>query len=127
MEHAITDIRYDEEYARFYMEYTNQGRKLPPPLEGRTLYQEFLQQHANRLGAAGHAHSQLLGNAGLPPNPLGRPPGAQPAAWWTGGQLHGNGRGLRGATAKGRRAFGATSPSPSCGTCVGWVRRPRGD
>lgn len=38
MEHA--DIRFDEDYARFYEAYSGQ-RKLPPPVEGRTLYSEL--------------------------------------------------------------------------------------
>lgn len=68
MEHALTDIRLDEEYAKFYMEYSGQ-RKLPPPLDGRTLYQELQQ----RLG---HAAQQQLMNAaaaGLQSAASGRP------------------------------------------------------
>ncbi|KAF5825338.1 hypothetical protein DUNSADRAFT_11431 [Dunaliella salina] len=52
LEHPnITDIRYDEDYLRFYQEYSGQ-RKLPPPIDGRTFFQElpgYLQQ--TRLGS----------------------------------------------------------------------------
>lgn len=60
-----TDIRYDEDYARFYEAYSGQ-KKLPPPVEGRTLYNELpglLQQ--KQLQAAQQA--ALLGSATPPP------------------------------------------------------------
>lgn len=61
MEHA--DIRFDEDYARFYEAYSGQ-RKLPPPVEGRTLYSELglLQQKQQML-----AHQQGLLSSATPP------------------------------------------------------------
>lgn len=58
-----TDIRFDEDYARFYEAYSGQ-KKLPPPVEGRTLYNELpglLQQ--KQLQAA----QQALLSAATPP------------------------------------------------------------
>lgn len=61
MEHA--DIRFDEDYARFYEAYSGQ-RKLPPPVEGRTLYSELglLQQKQQML-----AHQQGMLSSATPP------------------------------------------------------------
>eukprot|EP00878_Enallax_costatus_P025401 GHUV01027176.1.p1 GENE.GHUV01027176.1~~GHUV01027176.1.p1 ORF type:complete len:150 (+),score=31.74 GHUV01027176.1:395-844(+) len=61
MEHA--DIRFDEDYARFYEAYSGQ-RKLPPPVEGRTLYSELglLQQKQQML-----AHQQGILSSATPP------------------------------------------------------------
>eukprot|EP00775_Hariotina_reticulata_P010966 gene10966-11121_t len=61
IEHA--DIRFDEDYARFYEAYSGQ-RKLPPPVEGRTLYSELglLQQKQHML-----AHQGMLGSVTPPP------------------------------------------------------------
>lgn len=65
VDHTVTDIRYDEDYAKFYEAY-GQACKLPPPIEGRTLYQDIpglLQR--SRLGqqmlaGAGAANQQML-------------------------------------------------------------------
>jgi hypothetical protein len=64
MEHA--DIRFDEDYARFYEAYSGQ-RKLPPPVEGSTLYSDLglLQQKQQQLLAA------QLGTATPPPSVAG--------------------------------------------------------
>lgn len=64
-DHGMPDIRYDEDYARFYEVYSGQ-KKLPPPVEGHTLYQELpgLFQHA-RLGG----HQGLMPGAHGGPNP----------------------------------------------------------
>lgn len=61
MEHA--DIRFDEDYARFYEAYSGQ-RKLPPPVEGRTLYSELglLHQKQQLL-----AHQQGMLSSATPP------------------------------------------------------------
>eukprot|EP00798_Chlamydomonas_sp_ICE-L_P020342 gene20342-27104_t len=40
MAEALGDIRLDEDYEQFYQNYSGQ-RKLPPPVQGRTLYQEL--------------------------------------------------------------------------------------
>eukprot|EP00879_Flechtneria_rotunda_P023680 GHRR01025065.1.p1 GENE.GHRR01025065.1~~GHRR01025065.1.p1 ORF type:complete len:206 (-),score=32.15 GHRR01025065.1:105-722(-) len=73
MEHA--DIRFDEDYARFYEAYSGQ-RKLPPPVEGRTLYselgllqqkQQLLAQQSGMLSSATPPPSQLLMGGGLTP------------------------------------------------------------
>lgn len=75
IEHA--DIRFDEDYARFYEAYSGQ-RKLPPPVEGRTLYselgllqqkQQLLAQQQGMLTSATPPPSQaaLLGMGGLTP------------------------------------------------------------
>jgi hypothetical protein len=58
-----TDIRYDEDYARFYEAYAGQ-KKLPPPVEGRTLYTDLglLQQQKQMLQQAA-----LLGTGPTPP------------------------------------------------------------
>lgn len=58
----VGDIRFDEDYARFYELYSGQ-RKLPPPVEGRTLYQEVPSLFPNKLQAQQQA--QLLAGAGL--------------------------------------------------------------
>jgi hypothetical protein len=61
IEHA--DIRFDEDYARFYEAYSGQ-RKLPPPVEGRTLYSELgLLQHKQQM----LAHQGMLSSATPPP------------------------------------------------------------
>ncbi|KAI8476986.1 MAG: hypothetical protein J3K34DRAFT_203570 [Monoraphidium minutum] len=74
------DIRYDEDYARFYEAYSGQ-RKLPPPVDGRTLYTELglLHQHhqqqqqaqqrqqAAELQAAAVQHVAMMGSAATPP------------------------------------------------------------
>lgn len=59
------DIRFDEDYARFYEAYSGQ-RKLPPPVEGRTLYSELglLQQKQQLLAQ----QTNMLGSATPPPN-----------------------------------------------------------
>lgn len=61
------DIRFDEDYARFYEAYSGQ-RKLPPPVEGRTLYSELglLQQKQQLLAQ----QTNMLSSATPPPNPL---------------------------------------------------------
>jgi hypothetical protein len=41
---GYTDIRCDEDYEAFYRAQLEAGRKLPPPLDNRTLY-ETLPQH----------------------------------------------------------------------------------
>ncbi len=74
MEHSITDIRYDDDYAKFYMEYSAQTqRKMPPPLplESRQLIHELM-SHQNRLN-----NQQLLNAAGLggTQQSVGRAPG----------------------------------------------------
>ena len=40
---ALADIRLDEDYDRFYHAQVASGKKLPPPLDNRTLYQELPQ------------------------------------------------------------------------------------
>ncbi len=40
LEQALGDIRLDEDYEQFYQLYSGR-RKLPPPVGGRTLYQEL--------------------------------------------------------------------------------------
>lgn len=40
---ALADIRLDEDYDRFYQAQIASGKKLPPPLDNRTLYQELSQ------------------------------------------------------------------------------------
>ncbi|KAF6244116.1 hypothetical protein COO60DRAFT_117928 [Scenedesmus sp. NREL 46B-D3] len=59
-----SDIRYDEDYARFYEVFSGQ-RKLPPPVEGRTLYSELglLQQQQKQM----LAHQQGLLTSATPP------------------------------------------------------------
>ncbi len=42
---AMADIRLDEDYDRFYHAQIASGKKLPPPLDNRTLYQELPQYH----------------------------------------------------------------------------------
>ena len=37
----LMDIRLDDEYERFYQSQIARGKKLPPPLEGRTLYNDL--------------------------------------------------------------------------------------
>jgi hypothetical protein len=64
-----TDIRYDEDYARFYEAYAG-AKKLPPPVEGRTLYSDLgiLQQHKQLLqqaAAAGAGPTPSPGPSGL--------------------------------------------------------------
>jgi hypothetical protein len=53
-------IRFDEDYQQFFNHMSGQGRKLPPPVDNRTLYQELpgLLQHKI------NAHGQLLGPHG---------------------------------------------------------------
>ncbi len=44
-----TDIRYDEEYEKFYRQSIANGVKLPPPVDSTTLYSQlpqYSQQHA---------------------------------------------------------------------------------
>ncbi len=44
-----TDIRYDEEYEKFYRQSVANGVKLPPPVDSTTLYSQlpqYSQQHA---------------------------------------------------------------------------------
>ncbi len=57
----LGDVRFDEDYARFYEMYSGQ-RKLPPPVEGRTLYQEvpglFPSRMQQQLGAVGQVQAQ---------------------------------------------------------------------
>ena len=79
---SLTDIRYDEDYAAFYQLHAG-DRKLPPPVDGSTLYtdlhsylaQQQAQQQAKdvssmlqatgpRLSALGGA-SSLTGQGGL--------------------------------------------------------------
>ncbi|KDD72710.1 hypothetical protein H632_c2990p0, partial [Helicosporidium sp. ATCC 50920] len=36
-----SDIRLDEDYDRFYHAQIANGKKLPPPLDGETLYSEY--------------------------------------------------------------------------------------
>jgi hypothetical protein len=74
------DIRFDEDYARFYEAYSGQ-RKLPPPVEGRTLYSELglLQQKQQLLAQ----QTNMLSSATPPPNPAllmagGLTPGGEP-------------------------------------------------
>jgi hypothetical protein len=68
------DIRYDEDYARFYDLYSGQ-RKLPPPVDGRTLYTELgllhqqqqqRQQQAD-LQVAVAQQAAMMGSAATPP------------------------------------------------------------
>jgi hypothetical protein len=61
-----SDIRYDEDYARFYEVFSGQ-RKLPPPVEGRTLYSELglLQQQQKQMLAQ---HQGMLTSATPPPS-----------------------------------------------------------
>lgn len=40
---TLADIRLDEDYDRFYAAQVASGKKLPPPLDNRTLYQELPQ------------------------------------------------------------------------------------
>lgn len=57
------DIRFDEDYARFYEAYSGQ-RKLPPPVDARTLYQELPPIMQQKLRAAvGHGSMQGPGMA----------------------------------------------------------------
>ena len=37
----MIDIRLDEEYERFYEAQLANGKKAPPPLDGRTLYSDI--------------------------------------------------------------------------------------
>jgi hypothetical protein len=76
------DIRFDEDYARFYEAYSGQ-RKLPPPVEGRTLYSELglLQQKQQLLAQ----HQSMMSSATPPPNQAllmagGLTPGGKAAA-----------------------------------------------
>jgi hypothetical protein len=83
IEHA--DIRFDEDYARFYEAYSGQisgQKRLPPPVEGRTLYSELglLQQKQQLLAQ----HQGMLGSATPPPTQAllmggGLTPGG---GWW---------------------------------------------
>jgi hypothetical protein len=76
------DIRFDEDYARFYEAYSGQ-RKLPPPVEGRTLYSELgLMQQKQQLLAQ---QTNMLSSATPPPNQAllmagGLTPGGESAA-----------------------------------------------
>ena len=38
---GFTDIRCDEDYEKFYRAQTEAGRKLPPPLDPSTVYQQL--------------------------------------------------------------------------------------
>lgn len=79
---SLTDIRYDEDYAAFYQLHAG-DRKLPPPVDGSTLYTDLhsylaqqqaqqqakdvssmLQATGSRLSALGGA-SSLTGQGGL--------------------------------------------------------------
>ena len=67
-EHA--DIRFDEDYPRFFETFGAQ-RNLPPPVNGRTLYQELpalLQQQKLQQAVAQQA---MLNSATPPPNVFG--------------------------------------------------------
>ena len=54
-----SDIRCDEDYERFYQSQAESGRKLPPPLDNRTVYaqlpphlqQQLTQQQQQALAA----------------------------------------------------------------------------
>jgi hypothetical protein len=72
MEHAVTDIRYEDDYARFYMEFAGL-KHLPPPLEGGTLYQEFLQKHRQQQQQQQQQQQLLNAAVGLG-SAIGRPP-----------------------------------------------------
>lgn len=67
----LGDIRFDEDYARFYEMYSGQ-RKLPQPVEGRTLYQEvpglFPSRLQQQLSAGGQVSvpSQILSRGVTP-------------------------------------------------------------
>lgn len=65
----LGDIRFDEDYARFYEMYSGQ-RKLPPPVADRTLYQEvpglFPSRLQQQLGAVGQAQAQILSRGVTP-------------------------------------------------------------
>ena len=84
MMQATSDVRFDEDYARFYALYSGQ-RKLPPPVEGRTLYQDVpglynaakLQQ-AQQMLAAPVAGGPML-SRGITPGEAAS--GACAAAW----------------------------------------------
>lgn len=47
-QHLGGDFRFDEDYARFYATYSG-PRKLPAPVEGRTLYQDVPHLYPNKL------------------------------------------------------------------------------
>lgn len=54
-----TDIRFDEDYARFYEAYAG-FRKLPPPVDGNTLELSALLQQQQKLQSNGLHQSNLL-------------------------------------------------------------------
>lgn len=60
---ALADIRLDEDYDRFYAAQVASGKKLPPPLDNRTLYQELPQYQglpgAGAAAAAGQISPEL--------------------------------------------------------------------
>jgi hypothetical protein len=65
-EHA--DIRFDEDYPRFFETFGAQQRNLPPPVNGRTLYHELpALLHQQKLQQA-VAQQAMLNNATPPPN-----------------------------------------------------------
>ena len=61
LDHGIPDPRFDEDYTAFYSAMAAQGRKLPPPVDSRTLYQELPGLLQHKL----NAHGQLHGGLGL--------------------------------------------------------------
>ena len=38
---GLAEIRFDEDYEKFYTAQLGAGRKLPPPVDNRTLYSEL--------------------------------------------------------------------------------------
>jgi len=57
---ALADIRLDEEYEQFYQAQIATGKKLPPPLEGRTLYNDLAAFSSSESMAAMNDIQQIL-------------------------------------------------------------------
>jgi hypothetical protein len=61
MQHALADIRFEEDYARFYAEYMGQqsGSRpvLPPPLNSQGIL-DLLAERVNNSGATVEQHQQ---------------------------------------------------------------------
>ncbi len=51
----FTDIRVDEDYERFYRAQAASGKKLPPPLDNRTIYNELPQHMSQGLSVQAQA------------------------------------------------------------------------
>ncbi len=51
----FTDIRVDKDYERFYRAQAASGKKLPPPLDNRTIYNELPQHMSQGLSVQAQA------------------------------------------------------------------------